>query len=102
MEKTLSHKIDLKKLMEATDLLKLISNPNRLAILCHLVDNEHSVGELIDLVGLSQSALSQHLAKLREHELVTTRKEGQFVYYSVASKEVKAVLKTLQSQYCKA
>lgn len=84
----------------ASVLLKAMSNERRLCILCHLADGEHSVGELCEMVGLGQSALSQHLAKLRRDGLVTTRREAQTVYYSVAGGEVSRILDTLHDLYC--
>ena len=84
----------------ASTLLKAMSNQRRLLILCHLSESEHSVGELCDLVGLSQSALSQHLAKLRRDGLVGTRRDAQTVYYSVTGGEVKRILDTLHELYC--
>ena len=79
----------------ASRLLKAMGNERRLAILCHLSEREYSVGELCHLVGLSQSALSQHLAKLRRDNLVKTRRAAQTVYYSVASPEVAPLLLSL-------
>ena len=85
---------------QASILLKAMSNERRLLILCHLSEGEHSVGELCALVGLSQSALSQHLAKLRHDGLVATRRSKQTVYYSVAAGEVESILQTLHELYC--
>ena len=79
----------------ASRLLKAMGNARRLVILCHLSEREHSVGELCSLVGLSQSALSQHLARLRRDNLVKTRRAAQTVYYSLASPEVGPLLQTL-------
>lgn len=79
----------------ASRLLKSLANERRLLILCHLIQGEKSVGELEKLVGLSQSALSQHLARLRKEALVSTRREAQTIFYSVASHEARAVLETL-------
>lgn len=79
----------------ASRLLKAMGNERRLAILCHLSEREHSVTELCRLVGLSQSALSQHLAKLRRDNLVTTRRAAQTVFYSVASPDVAPLLLSL-------
>lgn len=76
-------------------LLKAMGNERRLAVLCHLSEREHSVNELCRLVGLSQSALSQHLAKLRRDRLVCTRRSAQTVFYSVASPEVAPLLRAL-------
>ncbi|MEE9602482.1 MAG: metalloregulator ArsR/SmtB family transcription factor [Thermoguttaceae bacterium] len=85
---------------QATRLLKSLANDRRLLILCHLTENEKSVGELERLVDLSQSALSQHLARLRRDNLVQTRREAQTIYYSIASPEADAVLQTLYKLYC--
>jgi DNA-binding transcriptional ArsR family regulator len=79
----------------ASRILKAMGNERRLAILCHLSEREHSVTELCRLVGLSQSALSQHLAKLRRDNLVKTRRSAQTVYYSVDSPEVAPLLLSL-------
>lgn len=89
-----------KSVKQASALLKAMSNERRLLILCHLSEGEHSVGELCALVGLSQSALSQHLAKLRHDGLVATRRSAQTVYYSVAAGEVESILRTLHELYC--
>lgn len=95
-------KLDLSHgLGAATQLLKVLANERRLMILCLLSDGEISVGALADRVGLSLSALSQHLAKLREDGLVATRKQAQTVYYSLASVEAMAVIKTLSDLYCR-
>lgn len=85
---------------QASRLLKSIANDKRLLILCYLSESERSVGELERLVDLSQSALSQHLARLRRDDLVQTRREAQTIYYSVASAEANAVLQTLHDLYC--
>lgn len=85
---------------EAAALLASMANAKRLLVLCHLVEGERSVGDLAALAGLSQSALSQHLGKMRLQGLVTTRREAQMIYYSLASREVRAVLETLYGLYC--
>jgi len=88
------------KAEQVSRLLKSLANERRLLILCHLIQGEKSVGELERLVDLSQSALSQHLARLRKEALVTTRREAQTIFYSVASEDSKAVLATLYEIYC--
>jgi DNA-binding transcriptional ArsR family regulator len=85
---------------EAAQLMKALSNPHRLAILCQLVEGEKSVGQLVSLVGLSQSALSQHLAVLRDKNLVATRREAQTIFYRLASREAEAIMSTLWDLYC--
>jgi DNA-binding transcriptional ArsR family regulator len=84
---------------EASVLLKAMSNEHRLLILCQLVRGEKSVGELVRLVGLSQSALSQHLARLRRDSLVRTRREAQTIFYSVAAQEPLAILSLLDQLF---
>jgi len=85
---------------KAVKLLKAVSNERRLLILCHLLSGELSVGEMNEKLGLSQSALSQHLALLRRNKLVKTRKEAQTVFYSMNSKEAEAVIGLMHSLYC--
>ena len=88
-------------LNEATTVLRMMSHPERLKILCHLgVDGELSVGELLERIPLSASALSQHLAKLREEGLVTTRKDRQRVIYRIGREDILKILKTLYGLYC--
>lgn len=84
----------------ACDVLKTIANGARLLLVCQLAGGEKSVGQLQASVGLSQSSVSQHLALLREHHVVTTRRHGQLVYYGLASPEVAALIKTLHDQFC--
>jgi ArsR family transcriptional regulator, virulence genes transcriptional regulator len=85
---------------EASQLLSAMANANRLMVLCKLVEGEMNVTALSCSIGLSQSALSQHLAKLRERGLVATRRDAQTIYYSLASDDVRAVLLTLHKLYC--
>lgn len=84
----------------ASGLLKAMGNERRLLILCHLTMGERSVGELEKLVDLSQSALSQHLARLRHDGLVRTRRSAQNIYYSLNGEEAKAIMGTLHRLYC--
>ncbi|MBB2907313.1 DNA-binding transcriptional ArsR family regulator [Agrobacterium pusense] len=86
----------------AADLLSAMANPKRLMILCTLVDTEVPVGVLASQVGLSQSALSQHLSKLRAQRLVKTRRDAQTIYYSSNSESVKKILASLEEIYCQA
>ncbi|MCW8836018.1 MAG: metalloregulator ArsR/SmtB family transcription factor [Rhodospirillales bacterium] len=96
--------VDLERIhnnaQRASRLLKAMSNQHRLLILCQLVPGEKSVGELEEIIGLSQSALSQHLARLRRDELVATRREAQTIYYSLSGEEACAVIETLYTLYC--
>ncbi|SCA57699.1 putative DNA-binding transcriptional regulator [Candidatus Terasakiella magnetica] len=90
------------KALAASELLKMMGNERRLMILCQLGNGEKSVGELEKLVGLKQSALSQHLAKLRSQGLVETRRESQMIFYSLSSDEVQKLIHTLYGLYCPA
>ncbi len=85
---------------EAAALLSALANPKRRLVLCSLVEKEKSVGELAELVGLSDAALSQHLAKMRALGLVRTRREAQTIHYTLASEDVRAVLETLHRRFC--
>ena len=84
-----------------SSILKQLANPYRLIILCSLANQELTVGDLNEQVELSQSALSQHLAKLRESEIVTTRRESQTIYYRIANPKIKHLLEVLQQQTVK-
>ncbi|WP_281648821.1 metalloregulator ArsR/SmtB family transcription factor [Parendozoicomonas sp. Alg238-R29] len=88
------------KARNVVPLLKMISNENRLLILCHLGKGEMSVTELNERFDLSQSALSQHLAKLRQDGLVKTRRDSQIIYYSLASPEAARLIEFLHGEFC--
>jgi DNA-binding transcriptional ArsR family regulator len=90
-----------KNAKKAEALLKILANQKRLMILCYLSEGRKSSGELVKLVKLSHSALSQHLAKMKKLNLVDDVKEGQEVFYSIKSYEVKAILSTLYLIYCR-
>jgi len=86
---------------EAVDLLKALASKPRLLVLCYLAQaGEMSAGDLTTQVGLSQSALSQHLAKLREEGLVATRKEAQTVFYRVNDPKAQQLLGLLHDLFC--
>ena len=86
---------------QATSLLKAMANESRLLVLCHLAESgELSVGELAERVGLSQSPLSQHLAKLRDEGLVATRKEAQNVFYRASDPKAEQLLVLLHDLFC--
>jgi len=87
---------------EAAALLKLLANERRLLILCHLVGGEATVSELREVAGLSQSAASQHLAKMRADGLVEGRKTGLQVHYSIADPRLVGILSHLKAQFCTA
>ncbi len=84
----------------AASLLKVLSNEKRLLIVCSLYKGEKSVGELEELIGLSQSALSQHLARLRRDEIVRTRRDAQTIYYSLKDPATQEILNCLYDIYC--
>jgi DNA-binding transcriptional ArsR family regulator len=86
--------------LRATALLKAMSSPVRLIILCQLAEGEKSVGELERVVDVSQSALSQHLALLRGRGLVRPRRAGQSICYSLCGPEAPALLAALYEVYC--
>lgn len=85
----------------AESLLKLMANANRLMILCQLSETASEVSGLVSKLGLSQSAVSQHLAKLRKAGVVSTKKQGTKVIYQVTNKTVVGLLETLQAAYCR-
>ncbi len=85
----------------ASSLLKAMSNERRLMILCHLMEGEKSVGQLEGLIGISQSALSQHLARLRRDNLVSTRREAQSIYYSLSGRDVPVIVDALQGVFAR-
>jgi DNA-binding transcriptional ArsR family regulator len=89
-----------KNATRACGMLGAMANPSRLLILCQLAESEKSVGELQPLIGLSQSALSQHLAVLRAKRIVRTRREGQQIFYSLTSREAGALMHTLHAEFC--
>jgi ArsR family transcriptional regulator, virulence genes transcriptional regulator len=81
--------------------LKQLANSSRLMVLCSLVEGERSVTELNEQVPISQSALSQHLAKLREAGFVTTRRESRTIYYQLSDARVKTIVEDLYQMFCK-
>jgi ArsR family transcriptional regulator, virulence genes transcriptional regulator len=85
---------------DAAHLLKVLANEHRLGILCLLVEREMSVGEINARIDLSQSALSQHLAVLRNERLVTTRRDAQVIFYALADGPVHQIIETLHGVYC--
>jgi DNA-binding transcriptional ArsR family regulator len=86
---------------DAAQFLKLMANPHRLMVLCHLLDAEMSVSEINEHLPLSQSALSQHLAVLRNSGMVATRREQQTIYYRLANPGVEAIMGQLYEQFCR-
>ncbi len=96
--------MDLEKMQDsartASDLLKLLGHPDRLMVLCQLKTGEQSVGELSENVGIKQSALSQHLARMRHMGVVESRRDAQTIYYSIASQEATRMVQLMHELYC--
>jgi ArsR family transcriptional regulator, virulence genes transcriptional regulator len=104
--KTSTSRIDPRALQakagQVADLLRALGNDRRLLILCTLVERgEATVGELADEVDLSQSALSQHLGRMREEGIVAFRRDAQTLWYRIADERVEALLATLHRLYCR-
>ena len=85
---------------EAAEFLKTLGNEWRLMILCSLGNIEKSVGTLENELGIKQSALSQHLARLRREGLVKTRRDAQTIYYSIANPDIMKIINVLQDTFC--
>ena len=88
------------KAEQVSELLKLLSSPNRLLILCHLIEAEQSVGELCELVGMKPPAMSQQLSLLRREGLIAARRDGQTIFYSIEDKKVRKLMSFLYVTYC--
>jgi len=87
---------------DAAQLLKLLANETRLLILCRLaIEREMSAGAIVQALGVGQSAVSQHLAKLRDDNLVATRRDAQTIYYRIADKNVARIIAVLKDIYCR-
>jgi ArsR family transcriptional regulator len=95
---------DLKKMTERCDevsgILKALSHPVRLKILCALIDQEKTVNELVDFAGISQSAMSQFLIRLKSEGVLSSRKEGTFVYYTLSDSKLKRLIESLREIFC--
>ena len=81
--------------------LKLLSNPTRLLVLCNLIESERCVGDLERDLDISQSALSQHLSKMRDEGIVKSEKQGQHVFYSISDSNVVDIINVLYKLFCK-
>lgn len=90
----------LQAVENATELLKALASRNRLLLLCHLIEGEKSVGELARLIDARDTAVSQQLTLLRKDGIVSTRRDRQTIYYSLASPEAIKVIETLHGIYC--
>lgn len=87
--------------VQASNFLKKLSNPDRLLVACALVDGEHSVRELEDLLHIRQPGLSQQLAELRQAGLIAARKEGKQVFYRLADPRIEIFIQTMHALFCK-
>ncbi|AUL45708.1 transcriptional regulator [Bordetella trematum] len=85
---------------ECSALLKALANPDRLLLLCQLLEGERNVGELEAGSGIRQPSLSQQLGVLRDEGLVATRREGKYIYYRMARREITQIMKTLSGLFC--
>ena len=96
---------DLTKIIEKCDevsvLLKSLSHPTRLKVLCQVMEGERTVNELTEFCGISQSAMSQFLGRMREEGILTSRREATFVYYGLADAKLKKLMKAIKEIYCK-
>jgi len=96
--------IDLKQMAQsanrASSLMKTLGHSDRLMILCHLAEGEKSVGQIADILEISQSPLSQHLSRMRKEGLVQTRREAQTIYYSLKSGEASRIVEVLYELFC--
>lgn len=99
-----SKELDLEQMKRSADrasaLMKTLGHRGRLMILCQLAAGEKSVGELSQLLDIPQSPLSQHLSRMRQEDLVTTRRDAQTVYYSLISGEAGEIIECLYGLYC--
>ena len=97
-------KLDLEEMHASAEaacrLMKVLSNPDRLMLLCQLIPGERSVGELAQALGLAQSVVSQHLSLLRRDGVVSGRREAQSIYYRISDARVQALMQTLFDQFC--
>jgi len=90
-----------KNVENSSSFLKLLSNPTRLMILCNLIESERCVGDLEKDLNISQSALSQHLSKMRDKGIVKSEKQGQHVFYSISDSDVVDIINVLYKLFCK-
>lgn len=101
----ISEQIDLDEMLssatQACSLLRVLANRDRLLLLCQLTQGEFCVSELETALGIEQPTLSQQLTVLRQENLVTTRREGKQIFYSIASAEATAVMQVLYEQFCR-
>ena len=90
-----------KTAIQVESVLKKLANANRLMILCSLIESEKSTDDLMTITGLSQSALSQHLKKLKDDNMISIRKSGRHIYYRICDMKIINLISTLHLIYCK-
>lgn len=88
------------KCVEVSAIMKAISHPQRLMLMCHLSEGEKNVSELLELCELSQSQLSQFLNRLQREKLLNVRRDGTFSYYSIADKNITKLIQSMQKIFC--
>ena len=89
------------KIEKASDFLKIFSNKSRLLVLCNLINGKKTVNDLTLLIDIKQSALSQHLALMRQDKIVSTERSGKFIYYEIMDPSVKKLIEVLYEKFCK-
>ncbi len=89
-----------KKAEEMSLVLKALANPDRLRTLCALIEGEKTVGELTEFTGASQSMMSQHLSRMKEEGIVTSRRDHNKMYYSISNSKIKKLMKMMKEVYC--
>ena len=94
-------KFILEKCDEVSGILKSLSHPVRLKVLCHTMEHERTVNELTEFCGISQSAMSQFLARMKDEGVLSSRRDGTFINYSLADPKLKKLLKAIKDIYCK-
>ena len=91
----------IEKCEEVSAVLKSLSHPVRLKVLCQVIEGERSVNELTEFCGISQSAMSQFLVRMRAEGILSSRRESTFVYYSLADDKLKKLLRSIKEIYCR-
>lgn len=85
---------------EVAAIMKALSHPQRLMLMCHMAEGEKNVSEMLELCDISQSQLSQFLNRMQREKLLKVRKEGNFVFYSISDKNVLKLIQSMQKIFC--